>query len=89
VTFLQAFALDREVTVPAGVYEVIAEEELLQDLSFPVWRRVATYLVVSSLKGRTEWLSIRPEQLDQALLRDPTATDRHFQGDAALSPRED
>jgi hypothetical protein len=32
-------------TLPAGTYEIISEDELIEGLSFPSYRRVATYIM--------------------------------------------
>ena len=43
VTFRRPFALrGLEGMQPAGTYEVETDEELLEQLSFPVWHRTAT-----------------------------------------------
>ena len=43
VTFRRPFALrGLEGVQPAGTYEVETDEELLEQLSFPVWHRTAT-----------------------------------------------
>jgi hypothetical protein len=35
-----------ERTIPAGSYEVITDEEMIEGISFPCYRRVATMIVV-------------------------------------------
>jgi hypothetical protein len=74
VSFSRPFRLagfDQEL--PAGDYVVETDEELLQGLSFPAYRRVATTLYVDVLPGRPgqrqAW-RIEPEALDAALVRD-------------------
>jgi hypothetical protein len=43
MSFAEAFTLPGlEGSIPAGSYEVETEEELLEQLSFPVYRRVST-----------------------------------------------
>jgi len=45
--FLHPFALTGySDALPAGEYEVLIEEELLQGLSFPAYRRTATWLKI-------------------------------------------
>lgn len=61
VTFKHPFrirGIAREL--PAGCYEVVTDEEMVEGLSFPVWRRVATLITVpaESLRGATERLAI-------------------------------
>ena len=47
VKFAQPFKLDRDDDVfPAGDYLVETDEELIEGLSFPAWRRVATTMHV-------------------------------------------
>lgn len=59
-------------TLPAGRYEVVTDEELIEGLSFPVYRRVATMLLVpaQSYQGTVEMLSVDPLQLAAAAERD-------------------
>jgi hypothetical protein len=35
-------------TLPAGTYEIISEDELIEGLSFPSYRRVATYIMAAA-----------------------------------------
>jgi hypothetical protein len=47
VTFARPFKLkgvDR--ILPAGNYRVVTDEELIEELSFPVYRRVSTMILV-------------------------------------------
>jgi hypothetical protein len=47
VTFKEPFSLEGiGRSLPAGSYEVITDEELIEVLSFPVYRRVATMMPV-------------------------------------------
>jgi hypothetical protein len=41
---ISAEGIDR--TLPAGSYWVVTDEELIEEISFPVWRRVATMIFV-------------------------------------------
>ena len=54
--------------LPAGNYEVATDEELIEGLSFPVYRRVATTMLVpaSSYQGAFEMLTIDPLNLEAA-----------------------
>ena len=61
VTFRHPFhirGIAREL--PAGPYEVVTDEEMIDGLSFAVWRRVATMITVPSeaVRGATEVRSI-------------------------------
>jgi hypothetical protein len=59
--------------LPAGGYEVLTDEELIEGLSFPVYRRVSTMMMVPAPPPRTsstEMLIIDPRELELALDRD-------------------
>ena len=62
-----------EFEQPAGAYIVDTEEELMESLSFPVWKRVATSIWLRD-NGTTEYLRIDPADLDAACARDGTQT---------------
>jgi hypothetical protein len=71
-TFSRPFMLkgvDRQL--PAGDYRVSTDEELIEGLSFPVYRRVATMIFVPGLNGTSlEMVTIDPAELQAALERD-------------------
>ncbi len=76
VTFRKPFALDGlDEELPPGEYAVETDEERIEDLSFPVWRRILT---VIRLRGemphpdRLRALTVDPQALDAALERDRT-----------------
>ena len=79
VTFKKPFSLtgfDEEL--PAGDYIVETEEELLEGLSFPAYRRKLTliYLPANPRRpGCRQALPIDPNDLDAALLRDQAVKD--------------
>jgi len=53
--------------LPAGTYEVVTEDELIEGLSFPVYRRVSTIMLVPGLSASTiEMVSIDPIDLTAA-----------------------
>lgn len=59
--------LDREL--PAGAYDVVTDEELIEGLSFPVYRRVATMITVPCAPPHhtaVEMISIEPEAVREA-----------------------
>ena len=88
VTFANAFTLSGySGELPAGDYEVLAEEELLQGLSFEAYRRTATYLMVRG-NGRTEMRLTTDSDLKKALSRDQARTEMSNHSDAAHSPQE-
>jgi hypothetical protein len=59
-------------TLPAGSYEVVTDEELIEELSFPVYRRVSTIIFVpgQTYNASVEMVSIDPHDLQAALDRD-------------------
>jgi hypothetical protein len=85
VTFSRPFVIDGfDQELPAGDYVIETEEELIQGLSFPAYRRVSTTLLVDRLPGRPgqkeAWLIV-PEALQAALILDgvaPRTSDRAF-----------
>jgi hypothetical protein len=56
-------------SLPAGAYEVLTDEELIEGLSFPVYRRVATMMLVPALSSRSsiEMVTIDPLELAAGL----------------------
>lgn len=77
MTFRHPFLLkgvDR--TLPAGEYEVITDEELIEGLSFPVFRRLSTMMYVpaqSHPRSSIEMVAIDPVALQAAQDRDAEA----------------
>jgi hypothetical protein len=76
VTFRHPFhirGVAREL--PAGAYEVVTDEEMIDGLSFAVWRRVATMIMVpaESPRGTMEMLSIGSVDLADAQAADAGA----------------
>lgn len=83
LTFQHPFSLkgvDRRLV--AGEYEVTTDEELIEGLSFPVYRRVATLIflpVDAGQQASMEMINIDPadlaaaQQLDQAALATVTS----------------
>ena len=69
VTFRKPFAIDGDDPIAPGVYLVQTEEEMIEGLSFPAWRRVATTIHVRR-DGATQALPIDPRTLDLMLARD-------------------
>ena len=71
-TFSSPFILkgvDRQL--PAGDYRVSTDEELIEGLSFPAYRRVATMIFVPGANGRSvEMVTIDPADLHAAHERD-------------------
>lgn len=46
--------------LPAGDYDVLVEEELIQGLSFPAYRRTGTYLLVRGSGPAASGMELRP-----------------------------
>ncbi len=75
-----------EDELPAGSYEVISDEELLEGLSFEAYRRAATYLMIGSQAGgagSAEMRPIDPSDLDAALALDRARSEGRDPSDAA------
>jgi len=72
VTFARPFTLkgvDR--ALPAGDYRVVTDEEMIEDLSFPVYRRVSTMIFVpGETRSSVEMVAIDPQDLQSAQERD-------------------
>ena len=70
MTFAHPFLLkgvDR--ILAAGDYRVVTDEELIEELSFPVYRRVATMIFVPAKSGSAstvEMVTIDPQDLQAA-----------------------
>jgi hypothetical protein len=77
VTFLhpaEIKGVDR--VIPAGSYEVVTDEEMIEGLSFPCFRRVATMITVPGApphQHAMEMLSISSVALADAQHRDAVA----------------
>lgn len=77
VTFAHPFSLSGiEEVQPAGTYLVETDEELLDGLSFPAYRRLATLLTLPPRPGRVDpvrIVPIDPLELEAAQERDTDA----------------
>ena len=76
VTFRHSFRIRGiERLLPAGAYEVITDEETIEGLTFPVYRRIATMIVVPTedVRGSMEMLSIGSVDLANAQAADASA----------------
>jgi hypothetical protein len=59
--------------LPPGDYRVVTDEELIEELSFPAYRRVATMIFVPAASRHAssiEMVSIDPQELEAAQERD-------------------
>jgi hypothetical protein len=73
VTFHAPFILDgMESPQPCGTYNVETDEELIQGLSFPVYKRIGMRLLLTNQQrpGVVEELVIDPAALTVALAKD-------------------
>jgi hypothetical protein len=95
-TFARPFTLkgvDR--ILPPGEYRVVTDEELIEELSFPVYRRMATMIFVladSHRASSVEMVTIDPLDLKEAQDRDaeiPQASSATMQSQSGDNPRED
>ena len=60
-------------TLPAGDYDVLTEQDLIEGLSFPVYRRVLTTIIVPAAEPHPsciEMLTVDPRELEEMLDRD-------------------
>jgi hypothetical protein len=71
VIFARPFVVDKaDGEQPPGVYTVDTEEELLESVSFPAYRRVSTVMRCPAPGGITRFVTIDPIVLDAALARE-------------------
>lgn len=63
--------------LPAGDYQVLTDEEMIEGLSFPSFRRIATMIMVPSAPPHhsMEMLAITSVDLEAAQQRDAMASD--------------
>ncbi len=58
---------------PAGTYDVETEEELIEGLSFPAWRRIATTITRNTRDGGiVQAIAVDPQELAEAKAADST-----------------
>lgn len=81
VTFTRPFRLDSfDEPLPAGVYSVETDEELLEGISFSAYRRVTTVIHLHAhpdTHGVVHTATIDPRDLEAALLRDAAQAPPH------------
>jgi hypothetical protein len=63
---------------PAGSYEQVTDEELIEGLSFPAYRRVSTWIITPTLNSSnsTEMIVVDPVELAGAHARDVACTNQ-------------
>ena len=92
VTFLYPFVVAGYTDeLPAGAYQVLADDEVMQSHSFAVYRRTATYLLINWHAGKTELRAVDHRDLELALAQDQANANTNVikNSAAALSPPED
>jgi hypothetical protein len=60
-------------TLPAGDYQVVTDEDLIEGVSFPAYKRVSTMIFVPAAThgaSSVEMVAIDPADLDAALGKD-------------------
>ena len=74
VVFSHSFELKGiDQILPPGEYRIVTDEELIEELPFPVYRRVATMIFVPAETHRAssvEMVAIDPQELQAAQERD-------------------
>ena len=76
VIFVRPFLLNQaDGELPPGIYTVETEEELLESVSFPVYRRVSTVMHCQAPGGITRFATVDPAVLEAALARDARESD--------------
>ena len=77
LTFSGPFSLKGvDQKLPAGDYRVVTDEELIEGLSFPVYRRISTMIFVPAQSHRAssvEMVTVDPLDLQAALELDAAA----------------
>ena len=59
--------------LPPGEYRIVTDEELIEELSFPIYRRVVTWIFVPAVSHQAstaEMGAIDPQELQAARERD-------------------
>jgi hypothetical protein len=71
ITFDRPFLLKgMDRILPPGNYVVVTDEDLVEGLSFPVYRRVSTTMMAQNRPSSVEMLTIDPRDLEAAQERD-------------------
>ena len=71
VTFAHPFRLRGETTeFPPGAYRVVAEEQLMQSLSFEAFLRLSTHIEISSRPGVVSQVEVAKEELERMIEQD-------------------
>jgi hypothetical protein len=89
LTFRRAFTLKCvERSFPAGAYELVTDEELIEGLSFPAYRRVATWILTpeQNSSSATEMIMIDPVELASTHACDASCLDSSPEPTAPINP---
>jgi hypothetical protein len=92
VTFLHPFVVAGYADeLPAGEYEVLADDEVILSHSFAAYRRTATFLLINWHTGKSELRLVDHRDLELALEQDQAnaITNAIKNSAAALSPSEE
>ncbi|CUH65446.1 hypothetical protein TG4357_01867 [Thalassovita gelatinovora] len=92
VTFLHPFVVAGYADeLPAGEYEVLADDEVMQSHSFVAYRRTATFLLINWHAGESDLRAVDHRDLELALAQDQANANTNVMKNsaAALSPSED
>lgn len=87
-TFRKPFRINGvDHELPAGDYQVTTDEELLEGLSFPVYRRIATSILVAAADGDSvDIVSIDPANLRAVHENDAQDDTAAFDKSSELGP---
>ncbi len=92
VTFAYPFVIPGyPKELPAGNYEIIVEEDQLQNLSFIAYQRTATYLLINGKNGagNKQMHLVDPEDWDRTLSLDCKRSSDVKKSEVALAQLED
>ena len=92
VTFLHPFVVAGYTDeLPAGEYQVLADDEVMQSHSFAAYRRTATFLLINWHAGKSELRAVDHRDLELALAQDQANANTNAikNSAAALSPSKD
>jgi hypothetical protein len=71
VTFAPFLLKGIDRILPAGYYRVVTDEELIEGVSFPVYRRVSTMIFVPAQNASSvEMVAIDPQEFQASQERD-------------------
>ena len=92
VTFLYPFVVAGYTDeLPAGEYQVLADDEGMLSNGFAAYRRTATFLLINWHTGKSELRAVNQQDLELALAQDRANANNNIikYSEAALSPSKD